>query len=95
MQKRRMPDGCIPGSATGRGHEVPSEHRAPVRKPVPGATERTARLDALEREHRQWRAVARGTVDVHGTVPGSGTMRRAGNVFAMQPDTRHGTTYEE
>lgn len=90
-----MPNGRIPSSATGRGREVRPEHPAPVRKPVPTVTELTARLDALEREYRQWRAVATGTVDVHGTVPGSGTMRRAGKVFAMQPDARHRMTYEE
>jgi len=90
-----MPGGRIPGPATGRGHEVRPEEPAPFRKPVPTVAELTARLDALEREDRQWRAVARGTVDVHGTVPGSGTMRRAGQVFAMRPETPHGTACEE
>ena len=96
MEERRMPGGRIPSSATGRGHEVRPEQPAPVRKPAsPTVAELTARLDALERENRQWRAVARGRVDVHGTVPGSGTMRRAGQVFAMRPETPHGMTCEE
>ncbi len=95
MENIRMFDGRTPTSATDRGHEVPPEQPAPDREPVPTVTELTARLDALEREYRQWRAVARGTVDVHGTVPGSGTMRRAGKVFAMQPDIGHRMTYEE
>lgn len=51
---------------------------------------------ATGRRHDRPRfATAMGTVDVHGTVPGSGTMRRAGEVFAMQPATRDGTTYED
>lgn len=47
------------------------------------------------RRDRQRLATAMGTVDVHGTVPGAGTMRRAGEVFAMQPPARDGATYEE
>ncbi len=41
---------------------------------------------------RQRLATAMGRVNVHGTVPGSGTMRRAGEVFAMQPVIRDGAT---
>jgi hypothetical protein len=40
-------------------------------------------------------AGAMGTVDVHGTVPGSGTMRRVGEVFAMRPVAPDCTRYEE
>ena len=72
-----MPIGRIRSTATDRGHEAPPEQPAPVRKRAQTVAELTARLDALERENRQWRALARGRVDVHGTVPGSGTMRRA------------------
>ena len=36
-----------------------------------------------------------GRVKVHGTVPGSSTMRRAGEVFAMRPATRDGGACEE
>ncbi|MEN6342957.1 MAG: hypothetical protein ABFC89_10415 [Methanospirillum sp.] len=78
--------------ATGRGRKDQTEQPMPVRRPVPAAADRTARLDALERGTRQWPAGERTRVDVHGTVPGSRTMRRAGEVFAMQPVNRRGVT---
>lgn len=77
---------------------TPPQRPVPARKPVPTVAELTARLDALEQEYRQYRqrfAVPGGKVAIHGTVPGSGTMRRAGEIFAMQPVNREGLSYEE
>ena len=78
--------------ATGRRRTDRTEQPMPVRRSVPAAADRTARLDALERRTRQWPAGARTRVDIHGTVPGSDTMRRAGEVFAMDRLPRHGGT---
>lgn len=95
MEKIRTFNECAITPATGRGRKDQTEQPMPVRRSVPAVADRTARLNALELKTRQWPAGSRGRVDVHGTVPGSGTMRRAGEVFAMGPVTRHGVTDEE